>query len=427
MDSGGHYKPLAQTPSKCGSIFSRIRSNRHPMTPTSRRPPRQPIVDFLVRRRARILSTVVLALVVDNLGGWLLQHNLASVNDPKAFLGLASVLSGLTLLAWAAGSHVNRPQLNGNGPCSFIEKPIYVGVFASLLGLCLLINDPKNIWLLLGPVILLDLVRIAREDSSTSCRYALQRQAYARLSPARAKGSYRPGWQLRLGRVAPVLIVPIVTLAVIGYASPLVSLQFHELCEIFCLLLSFVGLAIRMLAAGYIPDRSPDHDGTHPTTRPLITDGIYSIVRHPRYLGDYCIGLGVVLIPFVWWLPVLYTLGFWLSYRRIITVDDDNLHRRFGKRYDQWMSATPAMLPNLLRWRPADSPFSFRTALKREHAGLFLVIALHSSIEWLEHLVLERRVMLELFWIVLAAIGLSVFFVVRQLERHTQILNAPAP
>jgi protein-S-isoprenylcysteine O-methyltransferase Ste14 len=370
---------------------------------------------------------VVLALAVDILGGRLLQHNLAAVSDPKAFFGLASVLSGMTLLAWVVGSRGIRPQLNDGGSYSFIEKPIYVGVLAALLGLCLLVDDPKNIWLLLGPVILLDLVRIAREDSSMSRRYTLQRQGYARLSPARATGTYQPDWRLRFGRVAPVLMVPIVTLAVIGFASPLVSLQFHEVCEIFCLLLSFVGLAIRMLAAGYIPDRSPGRDGTHPTIRPLITDGIYSIVRHPRYLGDYCIGLGVVLIPFVWWLPVLYTVGFWLYYRRIVAIDDDDLRRRFGKRYDQWMSATPAMLPSLSRWRRADSPFSFRTALKREHAGLILVIALHSSIEWLEHLVLERRVMLELFWIVLAAIGLSVFVVVRQLERHTQILNAPAP
>jgi hypothetical protein len=36
-------------------------------------------------------------------------------------------------------------------------------------------------------------------------------------------------------------------------------------------------------------------------------------------------------------------------------------------------------------------------------------------------------VMLELFWIVLTAIGLFVFVVIRQIDRHTRILNVPAP
>jgi protein-S-isoprenylcysteine O-methyltransferase Ste14 len=398
-----------------------MRSNKHSLTPG------WSLFEFVVRRRSRILFTIVLALAVDSLGGRLLRHELADVHDPNALLGLALVLTGFMLLAWAVGSRGNRARLTGSESSSYLENPTYMGMFASLLGLGLLVDDPKNIWLLLGPVILLDLVRVAREDCNTSHPDVLQRQIYRRPVAVRAKGSYQADWPRRFGRIAPILIVPIVTLAVITYASPLVSLHFHEIFEIFCLILSLAGLSIRMLAAGYAPGRSSASDGARQPTTPLITDGIYSIVRHPRYVGDYCIGLGVVLIPFVWWLPVLYTLAFWLYYRRTITIDEGVLRRKYGNRYDQWLSTTPALLPRISRWQPTSSLFSFRTALKREHAGLILVIALHSSVEWLEHLVLERRVMLELFWIVLTAIGLFVFVVIRQIDRHTRILNVPAP
>jgi hypothetical protein len=54
-----------------------------------------------------------------------------------------------------------------------------------------------------------------------------------------------------------------------------------------------------------------------------------------------------------------------------------------------------------------------------------VVIALHSSVEWLEHLILERRVMLELFWLVLTILGLIAYLTVRHLEKHTRLLNAP--
>jgi protein-S-isoprenylcysteine O-methyltransferase Ste14 len=335
-------------------------------------------------------------------------------------------LTGFTLLAWAIGSRGNRPHLAGAGVYSLIEKPIYVGLFASLLGLCLLVDDPKNIWLLLAPVILLDLLRIAREDCTTSLPFALQRARYARIGArAASRRSYPSGWRLRFGRIAPILTVPIVTLAVIAYASPLVSLHFHEVCEIFCLLLSLIGLAIRMFVAGYSPDRSPGCNGPRQAATRPNTYVVFSIVRHPRLLGDYFIGLGVVMIPFVWWLPLLYTLAFWLYYMRS-TVDEEELRCKSGRPSVHRPSATPASLPRESRWRPASFPFSFRTALKREHAGLILVIALHSSVEWLEHLVLERRVMLELFWIVLAFVGLSVFVVVRLLDRHTRLLNVPA-
>jgi len=389
--------------------------SNHRQTPSAPTRPRwRQFIDFLVRRRARIFCTIVLALAVDYAGGRLLQHDLSQVQDSKALFGLVIVLTGMTLLAWTAGCNSERFRLPVNPTLSFLEDPRISALIISLIGLGLLIDEPKNIWLVLGPVILLDLVRLGRQELEAPHWVGSRRSSLLQDFGRRPRG------------IIPILIVPLATLLVVGYASPLVSLHFHEVCEIFCLLLSFVGLAIRMLAAGYL-SAEPTNDASPPRCRKtLFTDGIFSIVRYPRYLGDYFIGLGVVLIPFVWWLPVLYSLAFWLYYKHIIANEDEVARRKFGRRFDEWAAATPALIPRVSRWRPARTPFSFRTALRREHTALLLVVALHSSVEWLEHLVLERRIMLEVFWIVITVTGLAVYLVVRQLEKHTRLLNVPA-
>jgi protein-S-isoprenylcysteine O-methyltransferase Ste14 len=218
------------------------------------------------------------------------------------------------------------------------------------------------------------------------------------------------------------LIIPVVTLAVVTYAWPFESLEFHEVWEIRCLILSFFGLAIRCIATGHVPDSSmPIKPRSHANT--LNTTGLYSVVRHPRYLGDYLIGLGTVLIPFVWWLVIGYTLAFWFYYQRLIATEEAGLRTRYGKTFDHWKSATPALIPRFSQWRPAKCPFSFRAALKQEHSGLLVVIALHSSVEWLEHWFLERRILLEVFWIVLALVGLATYILIRHLGKYTRVLE----
>jgi protein-S-isoprenylcysteine O-methyltransferase Ste14 len=390
-------------------------------------------VDFALRRRVRILATVVVALLVDYCGGRILQHDLADVHSGTALFGLACILGGCALLAWAAGSRCDQFQSTLFAPSTLIKDPRFVGVFLSIVGLSLTIDDPKNIFLLLGPVILLDLVRLRREDyeANHSDRTQLSHQPIiARTThswhaiPDRFPRSWGK-WCPSPTHLATLCVVPIVTFVVIQYAWPFNSLEFHETWEIRCLLLSFVGLAIRMFAAGHEPHVS-SRGSKFQRTSFLNTGGVFSVARYPRYVGDYFIGLGVVLIPFVWWLAAAYTLAFYLVYRRFTAIDDEQLRSDFGQRFEDWAKTTPAILPRMSQWRPARRPFSFRAAVKLEYAGLLLVIALHSTVEWLEHLILDRRVMLELFWIVLALAGLSATLLVRYLAKHTRVLNVPA-
>ena len=88
-----------------------------------------------------------------------------------------------------------------------------------------------------------------------------------------------------------------------------------------------------------------------PQAETLNTTGLYSVVRHPLYLGNYLMWLGVALFPGAWWAPVIVSLVFWLYYERIMFAEEEFLRRQFGEHYTAWAAATPAFLPRLGRWR----------------------------------------------------------------------------
>lgn len=78
----------------------------------------------------------------------------------------------------------------------------------------------------------------------------------------------------------------------------------------------------------------------------LVTDGIYSRMRHPQYAG-------LVLFTFGWLLhwPTLGTLLLWpilvIAYVRLARREERALEERFGGAYRTYARATPGFLPRL--------------------------------------------------------------------------------
>jgi protein-S-isoprenylcysteine O-methyltransferase Ste14 len=215
---------------------------------------------------------------------------------------------------------------------------------------------------------------------------------------------------------------PLMGIALIRFQWPLGSFEFHQVWELYCLALSFLGLGIRAVAGHALREKYAGQTGRK-LGGSLNTSGMYSIVRHPRYLGDFLIGLGVVLVPFAWWPPLIYSIAFYVYYTRVMNVDEKLLRAQAGSSFDRWAEVTPACVPQIRKWRPSEYPFSFRSFLEREHKGILLIIALHASIEWLEHWILEQRILTEAFWILLVAAGLAIYVAAKVLERYSPALS----
>ncbi len=149
-------------------------------------------------------------------------------------------------------------------------------------------------------------------------------------------------------------------------------------------------------------------------------------MRHPLYLGNFFMWLGIALLCCNWWLAVVFTLAFWLYYERIMFTEEEFLRRKFGDEYLAWAQRTPAFVPNPRLWRRAERPFSLRKALRGEYCGLFGLVTAFLAMETLEHAVVEKEFIIEPQWGLIFLVGLAAFLVLRFLKKHTTVLKVPA-
>jgi hypothetical protein len=152
---------------------------------------------------------------------------------------------------------------------------------------------------------------------------------------------------------------------------------------------------------------------------------MYSVVRHPLYLGNFLMWLGIALMPGIWWLALIVVLSYALYYERIMFAEENYLRSKFGAEFERWAAATPAIIPRLSGWRPAPRPFCLRTVLRREYSGVFATIACFTGIEVLSDFAVHRRWMLDPFWVTLFVGCLLGYLTLRTKKRRTRWLTVP--
>lgn len=131
-----------------------------------------------------------------------------------------------------------------------------------------------------------------------------------------------------------------------------------------------LGIAVRLWASGHIKKN-----------KVLATDGPYTYVRHPLYVGNITLGFGFALASGLWWsLPLL--VGILVAfYPHAICREDERLHRMFNKEWEQWRKGTRALIPRLISYQFTQrGNWSFRQSLRQNGEpiiALFLLFWLH--------------------------------------------------
>jgi len=188
-------------------------------------------------------------------------------------------------------------------------------------------------------------------------------------------------WLFRRRGFLPLLLLPAVFAALKGFRYPAGSHQLDQFWEAACVLVSLLGLGIRVATVGFAEPGTSGRNRREQMAATLNTTGMYSLVRHPLYLANYLIWLGVAAFPRVWWSPVLVTLVFWLYYERIMFAEEEFLYRRFGTTFSVWAANMPAFLPRRLRWQPPAGAFSTQRVMRSEYSGLFLLVLSFTALE----------------------------------------------
>ncbi|HEY7478913.1 MAG TPA: isoprenylcysteine carboxylmethyltransferase family protein [Gemmatimonadales bacterium] len=230
-------------------------------------------------------------------------------------------------------------------------------------------------------------------------------------------------WLFRRRGYLPLLLFPLLLVAADGSRYPSEDHRLDLVWEIVALLLALAGLGLRVATVGFVPRDTSGRNTGAPRAESLNTSGLYSVVRHPLYLGNYLMWLGVALFPRTWWPPVIVSLVFWLYYERIMFAEEEFLRRKFGALYTTWAASTPAFVPRLTRWRPPLVRFCPLTVLRREHSSLLALIASLTALEVATDHAYTGRLALDPVWGTAFGVTLVLCLAVRAVKHRTRLLH----
>lgn len=226
----------------------------------------------------------------------------------------------------------------------------------------------------------------------------------------------------RRGWIPMVLFVPA---TLIIWLYPYEWMSFNNIFwSAGCLLVSFLGLGVRIWAIGHTPKGTSGRNTKQgQIAEKLNTTGVYSLMRHPLYLGNFLMWLGIILYVGNITLLIGVVAFFWLYYERIMYAEEAFIGRKFGDEFRAWSYVTPAFLPKFKGFKKAELPFSVRNVLKREYTGFTLTIFCFSLINFLKYWSYFNTPDLDPIWLFLLPFSMIVYLVLRSLKKHTQILN----
>jgi len=124
-----------------------------------------------------------------------------------------------------------------------------------------------------------------------------------------------------------------------------------------------LGMIIRMWASGHVKK-----------DKVLAITGPYAYVRHPLYVGNHLIAIGMCLASgLLWSLPAYLVLALFF-YPSTIRREDSRLRKFFPDQWDPWKATTHALIP---RSRPHKTDqvgeWSFKQSLMANGEPLYVI------------------------------------------------------
>lgn len=178
-------------------------------------------------------------------------------------------------------------------------------------------------------------------------------------------------WLFKYRGQLPVLLLLVQLIYVYYQTEDSISGQINHQWMVICLGVSTLGQLIRFAVIGYTPRNTSGRNTKQQVAAVVNQTGIYSAVRHPLYLGNFFMWLGVAMVSQSIAFTFIFILIFWIFYERIMYAEEQFLSKTFGTAYSDWASRVPAFIPSFKNWSPSPNDFSVLNILKRESVGIF--------------------------------------------------------
>lgn len=194
--------------------------------------------------------------------------------------------------------------------------------------------------------------------------------------------------------------------------------------ELIFLGVSLFGEIIRILTVGFAPKNTSGRNTVNgQIADELNTTGIYSLLRHPLYLGNFFMWLGPVLFIRSVEVTFIFCLIYWLYYERIMFAEEQFLRRKFGDIYDKWSEKVSSFIPYSFRFIKPKLPFSVKNVLKREYNSFVNIFLIFTLLDLCRNYFLSERIYLTGMWIWLFVSSGVIWLVIRTIHKQTKWLE----
>jgi protein-S-isoprenylcysteine O-methyltransferase Ste14 len=229
-------------------------------------------------------------------------------------------------------------------------------------------------------------------------------------------------WLFKRRSWLPVFMI--VAGIVMMYLGNRQAILFDMRDELIFLGVSLLGQLIRILTVGFTPKNTSGRNTVNgQLADELNVTGIYSLLRHPLYLGNFFMWLGPVLFLRSISFTIIFGLLYWLYYERIMFSEEQFLRKKFGEAYDKWSETVSSFIPWTFHFIPPSLPFSFRNVLKREYNSFVNIFVIFTLMDLFRNLFLSERIYLTDMWIYLFSGAFVIWLTVRTIHKQTKWLE----
>ena len=199
-----------------------------------------------------------------------------------------------------------------------------------------------------------------------------------------------------------------------GFQNP----ELKEIYRFFCLFVCFIGFGIRIYTVGHTPKNTSGRNTESQLADELNTSGIYSIVRHPLYLGNFFMWLGVALLTENGWFVGMFVFLYWVYYERIMFAEEQFLRQKFRTVYLEWAKVTPAFFPAFKNRTRPKMPFSWRKILKKEKNGFFAIFLVFFLFQCTGNIIHQINI-ITINWLFYATIFSGILYLILKIIKNT--------
>jgi len=189
------------------------------------------------------------------------------------------------------------------------------------------------------------------------------------------------------------------------------------------LFLSILGFLIRFYTIGTTPKNTSGRNTDKQIAETLNTTGIYSLIRHPLYLGNYLIWIGVCFFTYNLYFVLLTSLLFWLYYERIIYAEERFLESKFQDIFVLWSKSVSAFFPTTFSYKKTVIKFSIISVLRREYSSVLSAVVAFLYVDILRNFFNLNEFHISANVFVVSSFLIFLILILRTLKHNTSLLK----